>query len=106
MVEHMRYEVDYYEFFKHLSRHANVARGKSNHHLVDQPGPADAGGTRFTPKRQKAWVAKGGKLWTPQQAMEHLESAKKTGTIACDWGCTQKVQSRGCAMHAPARWSI
>lgn len=92
------------EVESYLKRHDTLAKGKSTHHLVDQPGPADAGGTRFTPKRQEAWVARGGKLWTSQQAMEHLESAKKTGELACDWGCTTKVQSRGCAMHAPVRW--
>jgi len=27
------------------------------------------------------------------------------GIMACDWGCTQKVQSRGCAQHAQARWA-
>lgn len=81
-------------------RNALLASGKSIHHLVTQPGPGN--GRRFTPAKRDAKV---GGLKTPEEARQHLEAAKNAGVMACDWGCTTKVQSRGCALHAQVRWA-
>lgn len=82
------------------NRNAILASGKSVHHLVTQPGPGN--GRRFTPANRDAWT--GHDIKTPEAAMRHLQGAKNVGEMACDWGCTTKVQSRGCAIHAQARW--
>jgi hypothetical protein len=91
----MKDEVAAYE-----ERNDALSKGKSVHHLVEQP---DGRTRRFTPSRQVSWT--GHNINTPEKAMQHLENAKKAGKMACDWGCTTKVQSRGCAIHAQVRWS-
>ena len=89
-------EIEEYE-----KRNALLASGKSVHHLVTQPGDVKRG-RRFTPAKRDANV---GGLKTPEEARQHLEAAKNAGVMACDWGCTTKVQSRGCFGHAQARWA-
>jgi hypothetical protein len=81
-------------------RYALRASGKSTHHLVTQPG--DIKGRRFTPAKRDAKIDG---LKTPEEARKDLEDAKTAGEMACCWGCTTKVQSRGCAAHAQARWA-
>lgn len=83
----------------------------SRHHLVAQPGGGrmgrDHNATRWRPKQQEAHNEKlgGMALNSPQEAMEDLRESHRQGIMACDWGCTQKVQSRGCSQHAQARWA-
>ena len=84
---------------EHEQRDAVLSSGKSVHHLVKQPGSPSR---RFTPAKRDAKV---GGLKTPEEARQHLEDAKNKGVMACDWGCTTKVQSRGCHLHAQVRWS-
>jgi len=82
-------------------RNALLASGKSVHHLVTQPGDVRRG-RRFTPAKRDAKIDG---LKNPEEARQDLENAKNAGVMACDWGCTTKVQSRGCFVHAQARWA-
>jgi len=90
---------------------ANALRvGQSTHHLVAQPGTSsDHNSKRFTPKMQQERSKEVPPEWlgatTPEEAMAALRDSAARGIMACDWGCTQKVQSRGCAQHAQARWA-
>ena len=94
------------------NRNALLASGKSVHHLVTQPGE-NGRGRNITPVKAAARIASVnsekdplfGRLPDgPNEAMNELQSAKNSGTLACDWGCTTKVQSRGCTRHAQVKW--
>lgn len=89
------------EYNEYEQRDSLLSQGKSIHHLVAQPGPGN--GRKFTQSKRDSWT--GHNIKTSEAAMQHLEDAYAQGKMACDWGCTRKVQSRGCAIHAQIRWS-